>query len=206
MRLVAQDRPDRRLVLAPRSHPLRRAVEDCIRDLYAARFAARGPAFSQTLLALLDGGGRPICAAGLRTAADGFFSETYFDEPVEQVLSRHAGEPVARGAVFEVTTLASRSADAAPCFIRRIASLGQAAGFTWSFFTATERLRALLRQLAIPAIELRAADPARLSDRDQEDRSRWGSYYAHRPVVCAVSERWLGAAAAGPVGRDARHA
>jgi len=87
-----------------------------------------------------------------------------------------------RQALFEVTRLASRSTAAPAFFIRRIAELGKALGFMWSFFTATERLRALISGIGISVIELQAAERSRITDPD-----RWGSYYAHAPKVCAVS-------------------
>ncbi len=184
----ANERADRRLTLVPRSHYLRPAVEGCIRETYERTFAARHLVFPSTLLTLLDRDDVPLCAAGLRTADEGFFSEIYLDEPIERVLSQRFATAVGRGAVFEVTTLASHSADISPLFIRRIAALGSAAGFAWSFFTAIERLRKLLAQLGILVTELAAADPSRVAQRDH-----WGSYYAHSPKVCAVNDRWLNA-------------
>jgi Thermostable hemolysin len=191
---------DRLLTLVSRSHPLRLCVERCIRETYDRMFGARKLMFPSTLLALLDENERPICAAGLRTADDGFFSEIYLDAPIEQVLSRYSATAVCRDVVFEVSTLVSLSADAAPHFIRRIASLGNNAGFAWSFFTATERLRKLLGQLGILTIELAAADPSRIARRDH-----WGRYYEHSPKVCAVHQQWLGDADAHPA-RGARGA
>ncbi len=183
---VAAGQADWHLALVPRSHPRREAVERCIRDIYAQQFGARGLTLASTLLALLDGEGRPLSAAGLRIAEEGFFSEAYLDEPIERVLSGRIGAGVARDTVFEVTTLASGCAEASPFFIRQIALLGRSAGFAWSFFTATGRLRKLLSQLGILTIELQPADPSRIAGPEQ-----WGSYYAQSPVVCAVNEAWL---------------
>jgi hypothetical protein len=182
----ADDRNGRRVILAPRSHPLRIAVEACIRDVYEQAFAGRDLVFPSTLIALLDGIDRPLCAAGLRTVVDGFFSEIYLDRPIEQVLSARIGEPVWRPAIFEVTTLASRRVEDSPAFIRELALLGKSAGFGWCFFTATERLRSLLCQLGFPVLELAAASADRVSD-----PGRWGSYYTCSPKVCAVSGQWL---------------
>jgi hypothetical protein len=190
----ATDRAERRLTLVPRSHYLRSSVEGCIRETYERTFGARHLVFPSTLLGLLDRDDVPLCAAGLRTADEGFFSEIYLDEPIEKVLSRRFATAVRRDAVFEVTTLASHSAETSSLFIRQIAALGSAAGFAWSFFTAVERLRKLLAQLGILTSELAAADPSRVAQRDH-----WGSYYAHSPKVCAVNDRWLDAAVARPV-------
>lgn len=174
------------LALVPRSHPLRGEAEACIAEVYERAFGASGLDFPSLLVAWADAEGRPLCAAGLRTAADGFFSEAYLDRPIERLLAARSGRPVARAVVFEVTTLASRRAEASPAFLRQLAVFGHCAGFRWAFFTATERLRRLLGGLGIPAVELAAADPARLPD-----AGRWGSYYSRAPRVCAVGDGWL---------------
>jgi Thermostable hemolysin len=181
VRLI-DDLTGRRLILVRRRHPLRASVEACIRSVYERAFAARNPPFADTLIALLDDVDQPLCAAGLRTAADGFFSEIYLDDPIERVLSQRLGQPVRRPTVFEVTTLASRSSQDSAGFIRTLASVGEKAGFGWCFFTASTRLRSLLQQLGIAVIELSHAKPDRLPDADS-----WGNYYAHSPKVCAVS-------------------
>ena len=182
---------DRRIVIVRPSHPLRPQVEAYIGDVYERAFGARGLAFPRRLIALLDDFGHPVCAAGLRTPAEGFFSEVYIDLPIEQLLTADSGRPVERSRIFEVTTLASRTSDISPLFIRQLALLGEIAGFDWSFFTATARLRKLLYQLGIPIAELAPADPGRLADAD-----RWGSYYTHAPLVCAVNKKWLSLGAA----------
>jgi hypothetical protein len=186
-------RLDRRILIVRPSHDLRPQVEACISNVYEKAFGACGLAFPRRLVALLDESGHPVCAAGLRTAREGFFSEIYLDSPIEQVLLRQFGTPVARRRVFEVTTLASRTAEISPLFIRQLVLLGKIAGFDWSFFTATARLRKLLCQLGVPIAGLKTAEPARLPDAD-----RWGTYYTQAPVVCAVNKLWLDARAFAP--------
>lgn len=180
------DLPGPPVILVPPAHPLRHEAEACIRAVYEQAFGARDFTLPHMLIAWADRDGRPLCAAGLRTAAYGFFSEVYLDAPIEQVLSVRGGRPVAREDVFEITTLASRRAEVSTAFLRALAHFGKGAGFSWSFFTATFGLRKLLAGLRIPAIELAPADPRRVAD-----PGRWGSYYAHAPRVCAVDDRWL---------------
>jgi Thermostable hemolysin len=176
-----------RLTLVPRLHPLRSASEACIGEVYERAFGARQLAFPAALVALIDAADRLLCVAGLRTAADGFFSEIYLDEPIEQLLVRRFGVATPREALFEVTTLASPSVTASAFFMRRIAELGERVGFMWSFFTATERLRTLLSRIGITVVELEIAERSRITHPE-----RWGSYYDHAPKVCAVSAGWVG--------------
>lgn len=187
--------PNRHAMLIMPSHPQRRCVEACIRSVYWSQFGARRLGFPRTLLALLADDGRALCGAGLRAMEEGFFSEVYFDEPIQLLVSRCAGTQVTRERIFEVTTLASRSAEAAPIFIRHIVALGLEAGFAWCFFTATLRLRQLLRRLGIPILELQPADPARIAD-----RASWGRYYDCLPIVCAVNGSSLAGLVAPPAG------
>ncbi len=149
-----------RLLLVPEIHPLRAASEACIRTVYDRVFGARDIVLPPVLLAWIGADGRPLCAAGVRTAADGFFSETYLNLPVERALQRRCGRPVARATVIEVTTLASRNAEASIRFVREIAQFAREAGFMWSLFTATARLRRLLNDLGIPMFVLAEADSA----------------------------------------------
>lgn len=163
------------------AHPLRAATEALIRRVYAYEYAATPSAFPVRLLAHVDADGQPQCAAGLRFATDGFFSEQYLDLPIEALLGTAAGHAVQRARIFEVTTLASQAPGAAVGFLGHIVDWGQQQGFDWAFFTATDRLRALLRRLGLPLLALAGADPARLTD-----AGRWGRYYLSGPSVCAV--------------------
>lgn len=175
-----------RVVLVPQLHPLRAGTEACIRTVYERAYGARDLTLPRMLIAWVGQDDRPLCAAGFRTAGDGFFSEIYLNTPIERALQRRTGRPVARSSIMEVTTLASRSAEASSAFVRQIAAFGKEAGFAWSFFTATLRLRQLLSDLGIPTFVLAEADPRRVPDPAQ-----WGSYYSHAPHVCAVKGDWI---------------
>jgi hypothetical protein len=161
----------------------RREAEDLIRTTYTDQYGARIDAFPQRLIALLDENGSVLCAAGLRGASEGFFSERYLDAPVEQVLAGPAGLSVPRQEIFEVSTLVSRCPTASSAFIRAIVAHGRDTGFAWSFFTLTRRLRILVTRMGLPVVTLAPADPARIPD-----AQAWGTYYASAPSVCAVPD------------------
>ena len=170
-----------RTAIIPRDHDLRGATEQLIAEVYALRHAARVTAFPATLVAMVSSRGELLCAAGLRFAADGFFSECYLDAPVDEVLSALWCERVGREQIFEVTSLASRSPHIVGSFLRKIVAWGKAAGFEWAFFTATTPLMRLLERIGLPLMPLAAADRARVAHPDD-----WGSYYELSPSVCAV--------------------
>jgi len=170
------------ILVLSESHARRSEIERFIAEVYRDHYGATVPSFPPDLIAMLGRSGECLCASGLRFGETGFFSERYLDMPIEQLLSREAGIPVRRESIFEVSGLASRAPHRATQFLRYVVSYGELAGFDWAFFTATNRLRALLRHVGLPPLALSPADPGRL------DNARvWGSYYSAEPVVCAIN-------------------
>lgn len=186
-----------RAAIIPRNHALRPAAEQLIAQVYALHYSARITAFPATLVAMMGDRDALLCAAGLRFAADGFFSECYLEAPVESVLRGLWHSPVRRELVFEVTSLASRAPHTVGSFLRKIVACGEAAGFEWAFFTATAPLKALLERIGLPLMPLATADRARVANPES-----WGTYYNLSPSVYAVNRD----VAAACIGRDARAA
>ncbi len=170
-----------RVILTPRGGELRPAAEALIAEVYSLHYAARITTFPDTLVSMVGAGGDIHCTAGLRFAADGFFSEVYLDQPVDAVLSALRHSPVRREKIFEVTSLASRTPHMVGVFLRKIIACGEAAGFEWAFFTATAPLKVLLERLKLPLASLAKADRSRVANPEA-----WGSYYTLAPHVFAV--------------------
>ncbi|MEC4591940.1 MULTISPECIES: thermostable hemolysin [Nitrospirillum] len=171
------------IVVLSAGHPSRPAVEQLVRETYAQAYGARIGRFPRLMMAAFDQHGNPACAAGVRTTADGFFSEAYLDQPIERILGQRSGRHVHRARVFEITTLVSRRADLSAGFFHSLACRGALDGYDWCFFTATARLRQLLARLYPPLLVLAQADPAR-----QADAAAWGRYYESAPAVCAADD------------------
>lgn len=170
------------ILMVPREHAVRPEVERLIAEVYAQHYSASVAAYPNMLVAMIDSGHRPVCAAALRFVSDGFFSECYLDAPIQTVLSDRTRRPLRRDRIFEVTSLASRSPNLAAAFLRAIVSQGEQDGFEWAFFTAIERLKSLLERMRLPLFHLMAADPSRVPD-----LRMWGTYYDHSPQVYAVN-------------------
>lgn len=169
------------MIVVPVAHDLRARVEAFIRQVYEQHHQATITQFPPLLLAMLDSHGKIQCASGLRFAEGGFFSECYLDTPIELLLEDRGGRPVSREDIFEVTSLASSAPGAALQFLRRIVMYGEFAGFSWAFFTATDRLRLLLNRIELPLVQLGPAPRWRV-----EGPASWGTYYSNDPHVCAV--------------------
>jgi len=170
------------LVLLEPSHPLRPGVEQAIRTVFADEYRAKVAALPQTLAALLDDHGTVLSATGLRFERDGFFSENYLDEPVDRLLSRRAGRAVPRSQVVEIGSMAGFKPATSLVLVDLIARRCLDDGLCWAIFTATNRLRALLRRSRIATLDLVPACRDRVPDPDN-----WGSYYLHDPRVVAVN-------------------
>ncbi|HZP08608.1 thermostable hemolysin [Methyloceanibacter sp.] len=170
-----------RATIIPRDDRLRPKAEELIRKVYAQHYGAYVTTFPDTLVAKITADNGIECAAGLRFAADGFFSEAYLDTPIDVLLSALRHQSVRREKIFEVTSLASSAPHLTGSFLRKIIACGEAAGFEWAFFTATESLKTLLERLGLPLLFLTDAERSRVANPDT-----WGSYYTLFPRVYAV--------------------
>jgi Thermostable hemolysin len=176
-----------RVQLTPRNDRLRPAAERLIADAYAQHYGARITSFPELLVSMVQDDGAVRCAAGLRFAEDGFFSEIYLDAPIEEVLSALRDGAVRREKVLEVTSLASRAPLLVGGFLRKIIACGQAAGFEWAFFTATAPLKSLLDRMQLVILPIADASPLQVAN-----PQTWGTYYAFAPRVYALHRDTIG--------------
>lgn len=162
--------------------PQRPDVEGFIKRIYRLRYNADVEDFPTQLIAFRGDTGELLCAAGLRTAQDGFFSENYLDAPIERILGDLSNKTVGREEIVEVSTLVSLAPTEVFKFIADMISIGKANRFSWSFFTATARLRRIVEKLGLFPIYLADADHRRIVNFE-----RWGKYYAEQPRVFAIT-------------------
>lgn len=178
-RIGLRQLPSLRFLLQTPGGPHRKSVEDYVRARFAARHGARIAHLLPNLIAL--GKGDQHCGAvGLAAAANGpLFAETYLDAPIQQLIARATGEPVARGDILEIGNLVSTWKGSSLLLFVFLTELIARLGHRWVLFTATREVEALLGRLAYAPVVLADADPARLPD----GGASWGSYYARGPRV-----------------------
>ena len=158
----------------------RPAVEDFVRERFAAHYQARVRHFMPRLFALEAADGSLHGAVGCRSAAvQPLFLERYLDEPIEHVIAARSGEAVERADVVEVGNLAARGAGLSRLLIVALTRLLATEGVRWVGFTGTPALINSFRRLGIALHRLAPADPSRLG----ADRDEWGSYYDAGPQV-----------------------
>ena len=158
----------------------RAAVQDFIRDRFAAHYQANVRHFMPCLFGLEADDGSLHGAVGCRSAAvQPLFLERYLDEPIEHVIAARSGEIVERADVVEVGNLAARGAGMSRLLIVALTRLLATEGVRWVGFTGTPALINSFRRLGIALHRLAPADPSRLG----ADRDEWGSYYDAGPQV-----------------------
>lgn len=162
----------------------RAAVQDFIRDRFAAHYQADVRHFMPCLFGLEADDGSLHGAVGCRSAAtQALFLEHYLDEPIEDLIAARVGTSVERADVVEVGNLAARGAGMSRLLIVALTRLLATEGVRWVGFTGTPALINSFRRLGIALHGLAPADPRRLGvDRDQW-RAEWGSYYDAGPQV-----------------------
>lgn len=163
--------------------PGRQQTEDHIASVYRATYNADVKEFAPLLVAARRADGQIMCAAGIRTIHDGFFSDRYLDDNFSTVLQAETGIDAPQSEIMEVVSLASTTPFPVLPLLDAMIVWGRTKGMTCGVFTATRPLRRLLKRTGLPYSELAAADISKVSDPDI-----WGTYYQADPWVCAFSE------------------
>ncbi|SBT43292.1 thermostable hemolysin [Micromonospora narathiwatensis] len=144
------------------------------------------PAPDRFVVATRQRSGRPeeIVACGGMTfhSHQGFFSERYLDQPLEEVLRRVAGAPVSRDDVVEVGSFVAVGGSGAE-LIRLLPLIAWCQGMRFALCTATAPLAAALPQFGVPFVSLGRARPTWMS---AGERLRWGTYYDQAPTTGLV--------------------
>ncbi|HRP22866.1 MAG TPA: thermostable hemolysin [Thauera sp.] len=174
----------RSLHLVPADAARRAAVQDFIRDRFAAHYQADVRHFMPCLFGLEADDGSLHGAVGCRSAAvQPLFLERYLDESIEDAIAARSGERVERADVVEVGNLAARGAGLSRLLIVALTRLLAAEGVRWAGFTGTPALINSFRRLGIVLHGLAPADPLRLGVDHEQWRAEWGTYYDNRPQV-----------------------
>ncbi len=162
----------------------RAEAEQHIRDVYKAAFGAEITEFAPSLVTVRNAQGQILCAAGLRTVEDGFFSDVYVDGGFGEGVEGAGGLPVPAAQILEVVSLASTTPFPVLAMLDVMVGWGRAQGMRCGVFTATAKLRRLLDRTGLEYSRIAPAHPSRVASPES-----WGSYYAHDPWVCACTDR-----------------
>jgi hypothetical protein len=125
--------------------------------------------------------GKIVCAAGIRTAADGFFSNIYTKNDLSNAVLTVSGTDIPNAQIMEVVSLASITPFPVLPLLDAIIAWGNDRDMACGVFTATNRLRHLLNHTNMPYYTLCSA-----SNSSVNDPASWGNYYDTDPWVCAL--------------------
>ncbi len=166
---------------SPRYEEVKAHTQKVYHDSYGAVIRN----FAPLLVASFNAQGKIMCSAGIRTSADGFFSDTYLDGDVTSTILERTGQVIDASEIMEVVSLASATPFPVLAMMDKVVGWGRAHGMTLGLFTATAKLRNLLARADMPYDLLCPASPARVQNPDD-----WGSYYDTDPCVCSFSEKF----------------
>ncbi|SFR48676.1 thermostable hemolysin [Litoreibacter janthinus] len=158
-------------------------VQSHIREVYGTVYGAVVSDFAPLLVSAKRPDGQILCAAGIRTAKDGFFSDRYLQTDLSTALLTTVGLETPEAQIMEVVSLASLTPFPVLPLLDTMIRWGRLHGMTCGVFTATKPLRRLLKRTGLSYIELAEAEASKLENSDT-----WGSYYETDPRVCAFSE------------------
>jgi len=166
---------------SPRYDEVTAHTQKIYRDTYGATIRN----FAPLLVASFNAEGKILCAAGIRTKEDGFFSDTYLDDDLGNTILKRTGQVVAASEIMEVVSLASATPFPVLAMMDKMVQWGRMHNKSLGIFTATAKLRKLLGRAKLPYNLLCPANPARVDNPDD-----WGSYYDTDPCVCSFSEEF----------------
>src|SRR6056297_2540396 len=130
------------------------AAENHIKDVYWNTYRAKIAEFAPLLVVAQRLDGEILCAAGIRTARDGFFSDAYLHSDFSTALHGIARIDVLAEQIMEVVSLASTTPFPVLPMLDRMIEWGRENGMTCGVFTATSPLRRLLRRTGLGYTEL----------------------------------------------------
>jgi len=163
-------------------HPERDEIVAYVHRKFAEVYGADLYAYMPHFIRVRDWNGCYKAVIGYRSAEHHrLFIENYLDAPVEEVIGRYLGSVIDRSSIVEVGNLAEDQPGDARLAIIAATAFFRTIGYRWVVFTGVGRLRNAFRRLGLDPKELMEADDSLLPE---EERERWGSYYAGRPVVC----------------------
>jgi hypothetical protein len=190
-------RQDMKIEFLGINHPKRDNAKDHIRKVYFDTYGARVKTFAPLLVTVTNRDGQLVCVGGIRTAADGFFSDVYLDNDLSEAIYAMDGLNTPAAQIMEVVSVASTTPFPVLPMFDAMLSWGRAHGMTCGVFTVTKPLRRLLKRTGLHFNELCLANASRVDDPES-----WGDYYQTEPAVCVVNEALHAHASLSPRNND----
>jgi hypothetical protein len=151
-------------------------VEEFIKIKYQQIFNAKVEKFPGILVAIFDKNDVKA-ACGLRTELDGFFSQLYLSDDIEDIIHSYFPDSK-KPKILEIVNLVSNSPLASLKMTKELNKFCLDKSYQYAFFTATKPLVKFLNHTGLDLIKIGKADINKVSN-----SSKWGSYYENDPQV-----------------------
>lgn len=174
---------DMKIEFLSRDSPAHEEAQEHIKSVYLSAYGAIITDFAPMLVVARRAEGKILCAAGIRTARDGFFSDAYLASDFPTALRQATGTDTPSDKIMEVVSLASTTPFPILPMLDKMVEWGYENGMTCGVFTATKPLRRLLTRAGLQYVELASAHPSMVSN-----SQAWGAYYDTDPKVCALTQ------------------
>lgn len=154
-------------------------VKDFIRQQFGHHFGAEATIEPPVLIRAWNAQHQLVGALGLRTHAQGFFSQKYLEQSLVQVMQEVLVRDIETTEVVEVVHLAVESPAIITPLLEALADHLSDKGFRYLVCTATRCLQRFFRKRGWSITTLSKAEPAALG----AEAAAWGTYYAQEPAV-----------------------
>jgi hypothetical protein len=162
----------------------REELEEFVRTIFKRVHEADVSHFMPKLMSIRNVEGNLLAVCGLRHAdQEKLFLETYFDEPIEVLLSKQNGIDISRHEVLEIGNLAVDDSINVRSLLANISLYLHSTHSQWAVFTGISVLRNSLVKLNMP---LQLLGEANINRIPEHERASWGNYYNERPQVVAI--------------------
>lgn len=159
----------------------RNRVEEFLSSGFEKIFSAKTKSYMPLILETSDDVNNTTACVGIRRLEEeSAFLECYLEGEIEDCLSNKLNKKIERNKVIEIGSIVSKEFGAGGWLIIAATAWLKGSGYDWAALTATDDLKKAIGKLGIELIDLVEAKPEALS---VEERSNWGSYYEHNPVV-----------------------
>ena len=159
-------------------------LERFVRAVFKRTHKAEISHFMPKLMSVRNVDGKLLAVCGLRHAEqEKLFLETYFDSPIETLLSQKNNTSISRDEVVEVGNLAVAEPSNVRSLLACISLYLHTTHSEWAVFTGIAVLRNSLTKLNMSLQLLGEASVSRIPE---NERAAWGTYYDERPQVMAI--------------------
>lgn len=186
-----------RFVIAGQGAALWHEARDLVQDVYAHSFGASQPGTADAFIVAQHAQTSRVgaCVGVNFGRITPFAVEHHLPVSAEEVVTIHLGQVRHRHQIVEFGPLAAADHGSGRAVLRRLPGFARANRKSCALFTATAQVVGLIRYLGLPFEPIARARAEQLP---VAQRSGWGRYFEHEPVIGLTVAAWFTPPVAGP--------